>query len=133
MSNAEIVQKVMEKVEEFYMGNEDDSGEALFNNFAEKHAEKFTVEEGQNLADVENVEGKREWAGIFREYQQMFESKIEAIIIDCGVSVQDFFKALQSEKDEDPSCEFYVEVMLSVSNYEQFLLMMKDYKNSHKK
>ena len=57
MSNAEIVQKVMEKVEEFYMGNEDDSGEALFNNFAEKHAEKFTVEEGQNLADVDPAIG----------------------------------------------------------------------------
>ena len=48
----------------------------------------------------------------------MFEAKIEQLITECGVSVQEFFKALQSEKDEDPSCEFYVEVLLSVSDYQ---------------
>ena len=63
----------------------------------------------------------------------MFEAKIEALITECGVSVQEFFKALQAEKDEDPQCEFYVEVLLSVSDYTQFLLMMKDYKTSKNK
>ena len=78
------------------------------------------------------MEGKLEWTEIHKAYQTLFEAKIESIITDCGVSVQDFFKALQSEKDEDPSCEFYVEVLLSVSDYQQFLLMMRDYKSSHK-
>ena len=40
------------------------------------------------------MEGKLEWTEIHKEYQTLFESKIEAIIVDCGVSVQDFFKAL---------------------------------------
>ena len=117
----------MENVEEFYMGNEEDSGEALFNKFAEQHASKFDIKEEENLMDVE---GKLEWTAIHKEYQNMFESKIESIITNCGVSVQDFFKALQQEKDEDPQCAFYVEVLLSVSDYTQFLLMMRDYKSA---
>ena len=52
MSNSEIVQKVMGKVEEFYMGNEEDSGEAIFNKFAEQHAATFQVADDENLADV---------------------------------------------------------------------------------
>ena len=52
MSNSGIVQKVMGKVEEFYMGNEEDSGEAIFNKFAEQHAATFQVGEDENLADV---------------------------------------------------------------------------------
>ena len=59
----------MGKVEEFYMGNEEDSGEAIFNKFAELHAAKFTVADDQNLADVENTEGKLEWTEIHKEYQ----------------------------------------------------------------
>ena len=112
------------------MGNEEDSGEALFNKFAEQYASTFDVSEDQNLTEVE---GKLEWTEIHKEYQQIFESKIENIIIESGVSVQDFFRALQSEKDDDPQCAFYVEVLLSVSDYSQFLLMMRDFKSSHKK
>ena len=68
MSNSEIVAKVMAKVEEFYMGDGDDSGEAIFNKFAEQHAAKFEVAEGENLADVQNMEGKLEWTEIHKEY-----------------------------------------------------------------
>ena len=32
----------MEKVEAFYMADGDESGEAIFNAFAAKHADKFT-------------------------------------------------------------------------------------------
>ena len=69
MSSSEIVQKVMAKVEEFYMSNEADSGEAIFNNFAEIHAAKFEVKEDENLADAESMEGKLEWTEIHKEYQ----------------------------------------------------------------
>ena len=41
MSNAEIIEKVMNKVEEFYMGDGPDSGENIFNEFAAKHSDKF--------------------------------------------------------------------------------------------
>ena len=45
------------------------------------------------------------------------------------MSVQDFFNALKEEQESDPSAEFYVAMLLSVSDYQTFLMMMADYKN----
>jgi hypothetical protein len=44
MSENDKINEVMDKVEEFYFGDGDDSGEAIFNKFAEKHAHLFTEE-----------------------------------------------------------------------------------------
>ena len=38
---SEIIEKVMARVEQFYMGEGDDCGEAIFNKFAEQHAAIF--------------------------------------------------------------------------------------------
>ena len=46
----------------------------------------------------------------------------------------DFFTALQTaSKDDDSMAPFYVEMLMSVADYQQFILMMKDYKNHHAK
>ena len=37
----QIVEKVMGEVEDFYMADGDEGGEAIFNKFAEKHAHVF--------------------------------------------------------------------------------------------
>ena len=126
-----MVEKVMAKVEEFYMGDEEGSGEAMFNAFVEQHKDKFTTKEGEDLGDLESMEGKLEWTQIHKEYQQFFEAKIESIITECGVSVQEFFNALKTEYEADPSADFYVEMLLSVSDYQQFMLMVRDYKKAH--
>ena len=42
MSNQEKTEMVLDKVQEFYMADGEGSGEAMFNDFAAKHAEKFT-------------------------------------------------------------------------------------------
>ena len=36
---------------------------------------------------------------------------------------------MQQEKDKDEQTAFYVEMLLSVSDYEGFLLMMREYKS----
>ena len=46
----------MQKFEEYFMSNEEDSGEQVFNRFAEKHAHLFEGEFG----DAEEVENKLE-------------------------------------------------------------------------
>ena len=51
-AEAATVQKVMEKVEQFYFGDEAGCGEAMFNEFAAQHSEKF--EEGCDAEDMEN-------------------------------------------------------------------------------
>ena len=40
--NEEKLEEVMQKIEEFYFGDGEDSGEQIFNRFAEKHAHLFT-------------------------------------------------------------------------------------------
>ena len=40
------------------------------------------------------------------------------MIEECDVSVQDFFKALKDEQENDPACEFYVTMLIGVSDYQ---------------
>ena len=47
------------------------------------------------------------------------------LIEKCGVTVEQFVGALQSERE---SSEFYVQVLLSVTEYANFIDMMKHYK-----
>ena len=35
------LQEIMQRIEDFYFSDDDDSGEAIFNRFAEKHAHLF--------------------------------------------------------------------------------------------
>jgi len=46
------VGEVMEKLEEFYFGDDPDAGEQLFNRFAEKYAHLF--EDGVDATESEN-------------------------------------------------------------------------------
>lgn len=41
MSEQEIIDKVMAKIESFYFDDGEDSGEAIFNKFAVKHSHLF--------------------------------------------------------------------------------------------
>ena len=83
---AETIEKVMSKVEQFYMGEGEECGEAIFNKFAEKHASLF---EGD--FEGEDAEQKLEYTEVFNEYQQLFEGHIEKMITESDVSIQDFF------------------------------------------
>ena len=44
--------QVMEKIEDFYFGDGEESGETVFNKFAEKHSKMF--EEGCDAIENEN-------------------------------------------------------------------------------
>ena len=56
MSDDKLSQ-VMEKIEEFYFGDGPDSGETIFNAFAEKHSKLFAAE-----CDALDGENKLEYA-----------------------------------------------------------------------
>ena len=112
MTESEIVEKVMARVGEFYMGDGDDSGEAIFNNWAKDYASVF---EGD--FESEAAEQKLEYTDAFNKYQALFEKHIERLITECDTQVDVFFAALKQQHEADPSCGFYVEMLLSVSNY----------------
>ena len=82
MTSAAIIEKVMERVEAFYMGEGENNGEAIFNEFAKKHEGIF---EG-NFTDSD-AEQKLEYTNVFNEYQQVFEGHIERMIQECDVSI----------------------------------------------
>lgn len=70
---------------------------------------------------------------MFNEFCQKFEEHIERIIKTCGVSVEQFFSALKILADKDEENKFYVDVLLSVTEYSNFVDMMRNYKNEQKK
>ena len=54
---------------------------------------------------------------------------MEKIIVNCGCSVEDFYKALAAQQDSEESMSsFYIEMITSIADYEQFVVMMKEYK-----
>jgi len=47
------------------------------------------------------------------------------IIDSCGVSVEQFFNALKEAQEASEETDFYVQVLLSVTEYSNFIDMMK--------
>ena len=70
--NTGIVEEVMASIEQFYFSDGPESGEAIFNTFAEKHQHLF-----EDDCDI-LTEQKLEYTQIFNEFQVLFESHIES-------------------------------------------------------
>ena len=68
LSNEEIVQKVMGKIEEFYFEDGPQSGEVIFNDFASKHEALFAEE-----CDAVGMENKLEYTAVYNEFCKKFE------------------------------------------------------------
>jgi len=65
----------MSKIESFYFEDGPDSGEAIFNTFAEKHQHLFPDD-----MDADATEQKLEYTAVFNEFCKIFESHIESKI-----------------------------------------------------
>jgi hypothetical protein len=72
MEDADKLEEIMDHIENFYFGDDENSGEAMFAKFAEKHAHMFDDE-----CDSLNSEHKLEYTAVYEEFQQLFEQKIE--------------------------------------------------------
>ncbi len=103
----------MARVEAFYFENGPESGEAIFEAFASKHAALF-----EDNCDALQTENKLEYTAVYNEFCQVFEAHIESktLIIDnlaeiiqqCGVSVEAFFNALKEMQEQNNDTDFYV-------------------------
>eukprot|EP00347_Sterkiella_histriomuscorum_P019658 403340779 len=109
--NDDKLRELMQKVEEFYFDDGEDSGEEIFNRFAAKHAHLF-----DDGVDAREVENKLEYTQVFKEYQELFEAKIESLIKDSGVSVEEFFEILKKKSEDDEEAKIFVQIMLSQAN-----------------
>ena len=72
-SNQEIIEEVMAKIEACYFENGDESGEAIFNQFASKHSHLFADD-----CDAVGTENKLEYTAVYNEFCQVFEQHIES-------------------------------------------------------
>jgi len=66
------LEEIMDHVEDFYFGEDEDSGQAMFAKFAEKHADLFADE-----CDAVANENKLEYTAVYQEFQELFEKKVE--------------------------------------------------------
>ena len=89
--DAEKMEMVMEKVNEWWLSSDDNSYESIFNKFAEAHADMFNIED---FEAAEHVEGNLEWTNVHKSYVQVIEKYIEKMIKECGISAEEFFGAL---------------------------------------
>ena len=67
-----VIEKVMNKIEDFYFSDSEESGEAIFNKWAAQYASQFPDD-----MDAEGCEQKLEYTPIFNEFCKLFETKIE--------------------------------------------------------
>jgi hypothetical protein len=120
--DSQYLDRVMRKVEDFYFGDGDCTGEHLFNTFAKRHAHLFSA--SMKATEFEN---KLEHTLAYQEFQQLFESKIDEMVRSEGRPVEEFFKLLQEKAKEDDDCKVFIQVLLSVSDYASFVEMMAAY------
>ena len=123
-----LVEKVMSMIENFAMSDSNEGGEDLFNDFAKKHAALFEDE-----CDASAMENKLEYTNAYKEFCATFEERIEKIIADCGTTVEKFFEILKNESEQMGEPSFYVELILAITDYHNFVDMMKHYKKEHQK
>ena len=63
---------------------------------------------------------------VYNEYQKVLEGHIEKLVVDCECTSEEFFGALQSNRDGET--QLYVEIILAAAEYENFIEMMRSYK-----
>jgi hypothetical protein len=81
MEDAQIdkLEEIMDHVEDFYFGDDENSGQTMFAKFAEKHAHLFTDD-----CDASSTENKLEYTAVYQEFQELFEKKVEGNISAIG-------------------------------------------------
>ena len=69
---------------------------------------------------------------MYKEYCTLFETTIEGLISTSGFNTEQFYGALKaSTEKEDEEAEFYVEMLLAVTDFTQFVHMINHYKRDH--
>ena len=116
-------QSVLEKVQEFCLSNE---LEAEFESFAKEHADSFMTHYDSKASDSE--EHPLAFHDIYRQYLNKFEGRIERFLNENGYSPNDFYSECKTIIDEDEiygAKRFFVEALLAVAEYENFLTLMQ--------
>ena len=119
-------ESLLDKVQEFCLGNE---LEQEFESFAKEHADSFMVH--YDSKDCDSEEHPLAFHDIYREYLNKFEGRIERFLLDNGYSSTDFYAECKEVVDRGEETgvygnkRFFVEAILAISEYENFLTLMQ--------
>lgn len=116
----------MSRIETFYFEDGEEAGETLFNRFAGKHAHLFHAS-----SSAEGEENKLEHTAAYREFVQLFETKLEAIISEEGLDVLTFFNQMKKDASEDEDVKVFAQILIAITDYRSFVSMMAGYCDQH--
>ncbi|EFC48914.1 predicted protein [Naegleria gruberi] len=86
--------------------------------FGNKHCDIFEIDE---------EEQKLEYTNVYNKFVKLFESKVEELLKQKGVTPQEFYIECKRLSEEENDQEI-VEFLLALSDYQVFYNMMKEIK-----
>ena len=121
----DLINDTVESLENFLFGKEGDCGEKLFLDFAKENKNQFAK---ANLG--KSTENNFVFTELFKNFQAIYEKKLEAIIKSCGLSSEQFYKGLSKRcEEDDQEIILFVDIMNEIINYNSFIEMMANLVN----
>ena len=68
-----------------------------------------------------------EYTQVYKEFQELFEQKIEQLIKDSGLTEEEFVVAIKDRSAHDEEVKMFLDILISVSDYTSFVDMMVDH------
>ena len=120
MNEEDYLEDTISSLEEYFFGEGPNNGENLFINFAKNNKERF------KKANISNsTENNFEFTELHKEFQKIYEKKIEEIINKNKMSVEGFYNCLSKRCDEgDQEILLFVDIINEIINYNSFIEMM---------
>ena len=121
----DIINDTIESLENFLFGKTGDCGEKLFIDFARENKKHFAQ---ANLG--KSTENNFLFSELYKNFQGIYEKKLEEIIKSCGISSEQFYKGLSRRcEEDDQEIILFVDIMNEIINYNSFIEMMANLVN----
>ena len=121
----DIIDDTVETLENFLFGKSGDCGEKLFIDFAKENKAHFA---NANLG--KSTENNFLFSELFKNFQNIYEKKLEEVIKSCGISSEQFYKGLSRRcEEDDQEIILFVDIMNEIINYNSFIEMMANLVN----
>ena len=109
----DLINDTIETLENFLFGKSGDCGEKLFLDFAKENKKHFA---NANLG--KSTENNFLFSELFKNFQNIYEKKLEEIINSCGLSSDQFYKGLSKRcEEDDQEIILFVDIMNEIINY----------------
>ena len=121
----DLINDTIETLENFLFGKKGDCGDKLFLDFAKENKKHFA---NANLG--KSTENNFLFSELFKNFQNIYEKKLEEIINSCGLSSDQFYKGLSKRcEEDDQEIILFVDIMNEIINYNSFIEMMANLVN----